>query len=32
MLEGSEAAPDGLHVEEGAVRDVAYIGAITRSR
>ena len=30
MLEGSEAAPDGLHVEEGQVRDVAYIGAITR--
>ena len=30
MLEVLEAAPDGLHVEEGQVRDVAYIGAITR--
>jgi putative spermidine/putrescine transport system ATP-binding protein len=29
ILEGSESA-DGLHVEEGRVRDVSYVGMVTR--
>ena len=30
MLEDAEAASDGLHVEDGQIVDVAYIGAVTR--
>ena len=30
MLEDAEGAPDGLHVEDGQIVDVAYIGAVTR--
>ncbi len=30
MLEDAEGASDGLHVEDGQIRDVAYIGAVTR--
>jgi putative spermidine/putrescine transport system ATP-binding protein len=32
MLADGEASPDGLHVEEGVVRDVSYLGAVTRYR
>jgi putative spermidine/putrescine transport system ATP-binding protein len=30
MLEDAEGASDGLHVEDGQIVDVAYIGAVTR--
>jgi len=30
LLEESEAAEEGLHVEAGTVRDVAYVGMVTR--
>jgi putative spermidine/putrescine transport system ATP-binding protein len=30
LLEESEAAAEGLHVEPGTVRDVAYVGMVTR--